>query len=541
MLTIQQLNTIQLYNTIQQFSTKMLTISVFQFQAFLASKCKFHKGQDLLFQCIERTCQTPVCEICVTDQHEQHQTQEIDTYIEIKSKEILAQAERYMSYIEKMRAFNTYLNKANSKIASIYQNAMESIEEDKRKQDSLIQWRIQTNVIMGKLVKEMQKHEKGIIHHATLVEEVQIETKTFRALDLVTATQKKSVELFEVDTAINVALQNVHRNDLLSSVSNCQHNLWSDITQQLRTLKADAFYPHLDKQIGTIITMSYKKLFLCSKVNGDFVIAGRNPTDKFQILLLNRLGELQWKKDPPDNWKRMDDMLEVVDKTGEKSLLCCEHIAQKIVKVPLTDTEAAEIVFEDKNIRPHRLTACPERHRLYVADVAKEKVTVHVLDTTSSPYTILPWVPLRIKYEPFELLYMPQTNSLLVGSYDMGSKKHLLAAIKVETGEVTWEITNLELRGMGLSLAPNGTILLPTVYSILLFNQEGQCIKEYEFEETAVISDVAWHEGFLIVLQPVLGMMHITAIQAPCPEKSTLKDDTVIKHPYLFDTIKFYQ
>ena len=57
---------------------------------------------------------------------------------------------------------------------------------------------------------------------------------------------------------------------------------------------------------------------------------------------------------------------------------------------------------------------------------------------------------------------------------------------------------------------------------MLLFTQEGRCIMEYQFGETAIINDMAWFQGHLIILHPVAGSVFITMLEVPCPTSSRL-------------------
>ena len=109
-------------------------------------------------------------------------------------------------------------------------------------------------------------------------------------------------------------------------------------------------------------------------------------------------------------------------------------------------------------------------------------------------------------------------------------------AIKEDSATRVWQLNGLEANS--LSLAPNGTIMMAEGHSVLLFTQEGHPILEYQFREMKIINDLMWFQGYLMVLHPLAEEVFITAVEAPCPAKSTLPEGQVY---YFFCNVLFFR
>ena len=143
---------------------------------------------------------------------------------------------------------------------------------------------------------------------------------------------------------------------------------------------------------------------------------------EFEIRLISRLGELIWEREPANNWTLIDDMEEIEDQEGTRWILCLNSSERQIVRFSFSDGAVEEVVFEHPTFTPLLMTAAPEYQRLYVVDATDGTFSVGAVDTTESPYQIIPdWEPLRIdSFQPVKILHLPQTKSLLIAVYNKG-------------------------------------------------------------------------------------------------------------------------
>ena len=342
-----------------------------------------------------------------------------------------------------MEEFSLVLSEASSNFDKIF----EKISQEYRKmqqplEDDIIEWRTKTNVLLTRLIRRVQNHREEIRNIIVQVDDIGRETNTFRSLSMITKVLNKMKLLFQSDVEINSDLKKIRKEKIPEQVAEQHQNHWSALTSKLTQSKDNAYYPHFDMQIGTGIDQFYRNTFLCSTQDGAFFVAGMNVAQKFEIFLSSRLGELVWKRElvsesepdgedevdwltePAKKFNRVDDIEEIEDQNGTRWILCSNSIEHQIVKISFSDGSVEEVVFEDPTMVPFLMAADPENSRLYVVDGSQGTSCVQALDTTTSPYQVIPtWEPLEINlYEPTKLLHLPNTKSLLIAVRSKGKK-----------------------------------------------------------------------------------------------------------------------
>ena len=392
--------------------------------------------------------------MCITDQHLGHKTVEIDDFIYTQGNRISRQ--KFTRYATSMEEFSVVLSEASSNFDKIFEKIFEKYRQMQQPlEDDIVEWRTKTNVLLTRLIERVQKHREEIRNIIAQDDDIGRETNTFRSLSMITTLLDKMKLLFQSDVEINSDLKKIHKENIPEQVAEQHHNHWAAVTSKLTQNKDNAYYPHFNIEISTGFDQFYRNTFLCRTQDGAFFVAGMNATQKFEILLCSRLGELVWKRElvsdsepggedevdwvtePTKKFNRVDDIEEIEDQNGTRWILCSNSIEHQIVKVSFSDGSVEEVVFEDPTMVPFLMAAAPENSRLYVVDGSQGTSCVQALDTTTSPYQVIPtWEPLEINlYEPTKLLHLPQTKSLLIAVRSKGKKY-----FKVESSSRTIEI-----------------------------------------------------------------------------------------------------
>ena len=231
------------------------------------SKCSIHPGQDLLFQCVEQSCRKPVCAICVTEEHHQHSTPEIDEFIEDKKHDISLQLQRFTNYIDKLAILKSRLEESLIPLdANISKDSKFGIVQE-----------------LTFLVELVKKHEDEVLLIKELSQEIKGEAETFTSLSLITKYFQKCKEVYEVDCRIRALLHNLGEPDLKKNPE------LNSVIQKLIDCKDEAFYPHLDKEWSTGLDYySYKDHFLCHSEDGSIVVAGVTRRFQYKIIRYSR-------------------------------------------------------------------------------------------------------------------------------------------------------------------------------------------------------------------------------------------------------------
>ena len=365
--------------------------------------------------------------MCITDQHFDHETVEIDDFIYAKGNDITFQLTKFPKYTTSMNDFSATLNEVSKLFDEIHEKIMEEYRQIQQPMENdMIEWRMKTNVLLTRLIERVKNHREEIRNIIERADEIRRETDTFRSLSMITTTLEKLKLLFHSDVEINLDLKKMRKEKIPEPVAEQDQNRCGALTSKLTESKDNAYYPHLTQRAGTKFEQNYKTTFLCSTRNGDFVVAGTNIVKKFEIRLISRLGELIWEREPANNWNRIDDMEEIEDQEGTRWILCLNFTERQIVRVSFSDGAVEEVMFEHPTFMPFLMTAAPEYQRLYVVDAAEETFSVGALDTTESPYQIIPeWEPLRIdSFQPVKILHLPQTKLLLLAVYNKGIFEH---------------------------------------------------------------------------------------------------------------------
>ena len=464
------------------------------------SKCSIHPGQDLLFQCVEQSCRKPVCAICVTEEHHQHSTSEIDEFIEDKKHDISLQSQRFSNYIDKLATLKSRLEESLIALET-------NISKDSKFRPVRI---IQELSFLVELVK---KHENEVLLIKQLSQEIKGEAELFTSLSLIRKYFQKCREVYEVDCRIRAFLHNLHEPDLKKNPE------LNSVIQKLIDCKDEAFYPHLDKEWSTGLDYySYKYHFLCHSEDGSIVVAGVTRRLQYKIIRYSRFGDILWERKQPKNWDQVDDMIEIQDQGKVAHLLYCNIRNKEIFTVSI-ETGIVQDKFKHESMNPGLLAFSTTNQMLYVFDMATEPPRICVLDTSSAPFQLLRSFPLPAAYGGSnKILYLAESRLLLVRAYTF--KNPCLVAVKEHSGEIVWEYPN-EFRGSGISLSPNGLILTSAINSVLCLNQAGQIIHEYDFGKSAIIIEPIWFEGFLIMLYPVESILTVKTVMTPCPSVST--------------------
>ena len=361
--------------------------------------------------------------MCISDQHLDHETVEIDDFIFAKGNSITLQLTKFPHYTTSMKEFSETLNEANKIFDEIHEKVTEEyLQVQQPLENEVIEWRMKTNVLLTRVIERVQSHREEIDIITEQGDEIRRETDTFRSLSMITTTLEKLKQLFQSDVEINLDLKKIHKENIPAQMADQHGDNWAAVTSKLTQSKDNAYFPHLAQRVGTKFEQNYETAFLCSTRNGDFVVAGTNIVKKFEIRLISRLGELIWEREPSNKWSRIDDMEEIEDQEGNRWILCSNFAEGQIVRVSFTDGAVEEVVFEHPTFKPFLMTAAPDNQRLYVVDAAEEGFSVGAVDTTVSPYQIIPeWEPLRIdSFTPVKILHLPQTKSLLIAVRNKG-------------------------------------------------------------------------------------------------------------------------
>ena len=379
--------------------------------------------------------------MCITDQHLEHEIVEIDDFIYTQGNRISRQ--KFTKYSTSMEEFSVVLSETSSNFDKIFEKISEEYRQMQQPlEDDIIEWRMKTSVILTRLIERVQNHRKEIRNIIVQINDIGRETNTFRSLSMITTVLDKMKLLFQSDVEINSELKKIYKENIPEHVAEQCQNHWAAVTGKLTQNKDNAYYPHFDMHIDTRIDQSYRNTFLCSTRDGAFFVAGMNVAQKFEILLSSRLGELVWKRElvseseldgedevewvtePAKKFNRVDDIEEIEDQNGTRWILCSNSIEHQIVKVSFSDGSVEEVVFEDPTMVPFLMAAAPENSRLYVVDGSQGTSCVQALDTTTSPYQVIPtWEPLEIQLcEHTKLLHLPQTKSLLIAVRSKGKK-----------------------------------------------------------------------------------------------------------------------
>ena len=342
-----------------------------------------------------------------------------------------------------MEEFSEVLCKASSNFDKIFEKIFGEYRQIQQPlEDDIIEWRTKTNVLLTRLIKRVQNHREEIRNIIVQVDDIGRETNTLRSLSMITKLLDKMKLLFQSDVEINSDLKKIHKEKIPEQVAVQHQNHWTAVTSELTQTKDNAYYPHFDTQFRTWFDQFYRNTFLCSTQDGAFFVAGMNVAQKFEICLSSRLGELVWRRElvsqsesdgedevdwvtePAKKFNRVDDIEEIEDQNGTRWILCSNSIEHQIVKVSFSDGSVEEVVFEHPTMVPFLMAAAPENSRLYVVDGSQGTSCVQALDTTKSPYQVIPtWEPLEIHlYEPTKLLHLPQTKSLLIAVRSKGKR-----------------------------------------------------------------------------------------------------------------------
>ena len=460
----------------------------------MISKCSDHPGQDLLFQCEEKGCEKPICEVCVYDQHYKHSTPEIDEFIDVKKQNISVLYERLKKYGAKIAVFGTEMVEIKGQFeVNIAKNPELKSHNNKENLKTL-------EVLM-------QKHEDEIKLSMKLAAEIKGEAETFRTLSLIKHFFQQTVKLYETDFSIHSTVQNL-KTDFQNDPE-----LGTVITR-IAEMKNQAFYPHLDTEWRTEVDYyDSKNIFLCNQMDGSIVVAGRTHNNQFNVVCYNRLGEVIWHRTQPENWELVDDVVQM--KT--KDLLFCSIQHHEILKLNM-ERDLVENVFKHETIAPRILATEPDSDRLYAFDLSTEVPQIVVLNTENIPYQVDRSLSLPTDFRlSFRMLFLPDSQLLLLAVYN--TKGSFLAAVYGKSGDISWRVPG-EFKGCGMSVAPNGIILVSVPYTVLCLNQAGQMIHKYEFEKATILPGVSWYQGFLMVLHLVGTTLAVKAVLTPCPSAS---------------------
>ena len=468
------------------------------------SKCSIHQGQDLIFQCVEQPCQKPICEICITEEHHQHSTPEIDEFIEGKKRDIFLQTDRFAKYIDKLATLKSRLEES-----LVVLEANISKETQIRHKYSSKNRPVGIMQELNFLLEIVKKHDDEVLLIKQLSQGIKGEAETFTSLSLITKYFLKCKEFYEVDCRIRALLHALREHELQKIPE------LSTIIQDLIDRKDQAFYPHLDMEWNTGLDYyNYKYHIVCHSKDGSIIVAGITRRLQCKIIRYNRFGEILWERNQPEKWDQVDDMIGIWDPEKGSRLLCCNIQSHEIFTMNI-ETGVVEDKFKHESIMPRLLAFCIKNQMLYVFDMTTEPPRICVLDMSSAPLRLLRFFPLPAAYGGSnKILYLSESRLLLVRAYTF--KNPCLAAVKEDSGEIVWEYRN-EFRGSGVSLSPNGLILTSAINSVLCLNQAGQIIHKYEFQKSAIIIEPIWFQGFLIMLHPVESTLTVKTVMTPCP------------------------
>ena len=365
----------------------------------------------------------------------------------------------------------------------------------------------------------MQKHGEEINLNIRLAGNIKEEAETFRTLSLVKHFFQEAVKLYEADFKIHTIVHS------LKTDFQDDYELGTTI-MKIADAKNEAFYPHLDTEWKT--EMDYyesKNIFICNQVDGSVVVAGRtHHNHQFQVLCYNRLGEVTWHRTQPENWELVDDVIQVKAQDQLFLLFCSIH-HREIRKLSM-ESDLVESTFKHETIAPGMLAIKPDSNWLYAFDSSKEVPQVVVLNTENVPYQVDRSLPLfKDFHQSFRMLFLSDTQLLLLAVYN--TRGSFLAAVSEKSGEISWRVPG-EFKGCGMSVAPNGIILVSIPYTVLCFNQAGQMTHKYEFEKATIIPGVAWYQGFLVVLHLVGTTLALKGVIAPCPSTSREVQNSII-------------
>ena len=456
---------------------------------------------------MEQSCQKPVCEICVTEEHHQHSTPGIDEFIEGKKRDISLQTARFRNYIDK-------LAKLTSRLAESLITVEANISNDSkfRHKYSAKNRLVEIMQKLKLLIELVKKHENEVQLIMMIPQEIKGETETFTSLSLVTKYFQKCKEAYEVDCRIRALLHTLREPEL-------QDSELSIIIQSLIDSKDEAFYPHLNLKWNTGLDFySHEYHFLCHGEDGSIIVAGITRRVQYKIIRYSRFGEILWVRNQPEKWDQVDDMIEFQDSGKRPYLLCCNIRNEEISIMSIESSGKVEDKFKHESIVPGLLAFSTMNQILYIFDMTTEPPRICVLDTSTFPFQLLRFFPLPAAYAGSnEMLYLAESRLLLLRAYTF--KNPCLAAIKEDSGEIVWEYRD-EFRGSGISLSPNGLILTAAVNSVLCLDQAGKIIHEYEFEKSGIIVEPKWFQGFLIMLHTVESLLTVKTVMTPCPDIS---------------------
>ena len=460
-----------------------------------------HPGQDLLFQCVERNCQKPICEICLSVQHQQHSTKEIDEFIEAKRWDISDQMKRLNSYSEKMLAFRSSLQEVLSEVEAEATKSPE-VQHNESKRQLKIEIKHKIN-FLDDLV---QKHDTELTIARELGKAMKVEAETFTSLSLIARFSQKCSSLYKIDSTIRSLIDTLHKDDFRE---------WGVAIRRLTDSKDETFYPHLDAEWKTELpenNSSYQ--FLCSQEDGSIVVAGNTRKSRYKVIRYSRLGEVLWEDIALGRWEQVDDILEIRSPGTKSVLLCCNTNKHEILKIGL-ESGIVERVLKRETITPRLLAASSDHQRVYVFDISTQPPMINVLDKTSSPSEFIRSTSLPAAFHiPSKMLVLPNTQLLLFAVYKV--KASFVVAVDEQSGEIVWEFHD-KFRGGGISLTPTGLILVSMFSSVICLNDRGHVVHEYQFEKLTNIKDIAWHQGFLMILYSTDMALAVKAVMAPCP------------------------
>ena len=227
-----------------------------------------HKGQDLVFQCVEKNCNEPICEMCITHQHLDHETVEIDDFIYSEGNSITLQLTKFPNYTTSMEEFSETLNEASKLFDGIHEKITEEYRQMQQPlEDDIIEWRMKTNVLLTRLIERVKNHREKIRNIIEQAGEIRRETETFRSLSMITTTLEKLKLLFQSDVEINLDLKKMCKENIPELVRDPHRDNWAVLTSKLMQSKDNAYYPHLTQRVGTKFEQNYKTTFLCSTRN----------------------------------------------------------------------------------------------------------------------------------------------------------------------------------------------------------------------------------------------------------------------------------
>ena len=447
------------------------------------------------------------------DQHYKHSTPEIDEFIDVKKQNISVLYERLMKYCDKMAEFRTQMD-----------HMVEEFEAHVARNPELESHSIKEK--LKALVDLMQKHRDEINLNIRLAGDIKEEAETFKSLSLIKHFFQEAVKLYESD--FNICSM-VHS---LKTDFQDDRELDAAITKIADT-KNEAFYPHLDTEWKTEVDYyQSNNFFVCNPVNGNVIVAGQtHHNNQFKVFCYNRLGEITWQRAQKEERELVDDVIQV--KTQDQmALLFCSIHHREIRKLSM-ESDLVESTFKHETITPRVLAIKPDSHWLYAFDSSTEVPQVVVLNTENIPYQMDRSLPLPKDFrQSFRMLFLSDTQLLLLAVYT--AKGSFLAAVSEKSGEISWRVPG-EFKGCGMSVAPNGIILVSIPYTVQCFNQAGKMTHKYEFEKATIIPGVAWYQGFLMVLHLVGTTLAVKAVMAPCPstceEVNTISFLFIISNP----------